>query len=73
MEMDTVEIDTSNSASYGYIALVVIGAGLFLTAGFSIVPFLIRPHNINNAIGFMAVVKQHHLTPISLKQNTRET
>ncbi|KAL9014344.1 MAG: hypothetical protein Q9173_001014 [Seirophora scorigena] len=55
--MYTVEMDTSNSAVYGYTVLVGIGAGLFLTAGFSVVPFLVKPHDINNAIGFMAVAQ----------------
>ncbi|KAI4179913.1 MAG: hypothetical protein LQ346_007094 [Caloplaca aetnensis] len=54
---DTVKVDTSISAIYGYTVLAGIGTGLYMTAGFSIVPFLVAPHDINNAIGFMAVAQ----------------
>ncbi|KAI4155006.1 MAG: hypothetical protein L6R39_001309 [Caloplaca ligustica] len=51
----TIKVDTSNSTIYGYTVLVGIGIGSYVTAGFSIVPFLVAPHDINNAIGFMAI------------------
>ncbi|KAL8723275.1 MAG: hypothetical protein Q9225_000397 [Loekoesia sp. 1 TL-2023] len=51
----TIEVTTSNSTVYGYTVLVGIGIGSYVTAGFSIVPFLVAPHEINNAIGFMAI------------------
>lgn len=42
---------------YGYTVLIGIGIGSYVTAGFSIVPFLVAPHDINNAIGFMTIGK----------------
>jgi hypothetical protein len=57
LHADTVKVDTSISAVYGYTVLIGIGIGSYVTAGFSIVPFLVAPHDINNAIGFMAIGK----------------
>ena len=38
--------------------LIGIGIGTYVTAGFAIVPFLVAPQDINNAIGFMAIGKR---------------
>lgn len=54
---DTVKVSTSNSTIYGYTVLIGIGIGSYITAGFAIVPFLVAPQEINNAIGFMAIGK----------------
>lgn len=63
---DTVKVDTSISAIYGYTVLAGIGTGLYMTAGFSIVPFLVAPHDINNAIGFMAVGRSSSTLPLPI-------
>jgi predicted MFS family arabinose efflux permease len=57
VHIDTVKVGTSNSTVYGYTVLIGIGIGSYVTAGFSLVPFLVAPHDINNAIGFMAIGK----------------
>ncbi|KAI4104568.1 MAG: hypothetical protein L6R37_003172 [Teloschistes peruensis] len=53
----TVDVDTPIATIYGYTILIGIGIGSYVTAGFSIVPFLVAPHDINNAIGFMAIAQ----------------
>ncbi|KAL8873419.1 MAG: hypothetical protein Q9174_001114 [Haloplaca sp. 1 TL-2023] len=53
----TIRVETPIATIYGYTVLIGIGIGLYVTAGFSIVPFLVAPHDINNAIGFMAIAQ----------------
>jgi MFS family permease len=55
--MYTIKVDTSPSAVYGYTVLVGIGVGSYVVAGFAIVPFLVAPHDANNAVGFMAIAQ----------------
>lgn len=57
LHIDTVTTDTSISAVYGYTVLIGIGIGSYVTAGFAILPSLVEAHDINNAIGFMAIGK----------------
>ncbi|KAL8971655.1 MAG: hypothetical protein Q9183_000944 [Haloplaca sp. 2 TL-2023] len=53
----TIEVETPIATIYGYTVLIGIGIGLYVTAGFSVVPFLVAPKDINNAIGFMAIAQ----------------
>ncbi len=59
LELGGVEADDQviRAVVYGYTVLIGIGIGSYVIAGFSIVPFLVAPHDINNAIGFMAIGK----------------
>ncbi|KAI9164036.1 Efflux pump DEP3 [Paramyrothecium foliicola] len=53
--MFTIDYHTSASRIYGYTAMIGIGVGSFLAAGFSVTQALISVEDLNNAIGFMSV------------------
>ena len=57
MPLDTVNVNTSVSAVYGYTALMAIGVASFNQAGYSVVQAKVRPDEIPYALGFMMVCK----------------
>jgi hypothetical protein len=52
---DTIDANTSISRIYGYTALIGIGIGSFMTAGFAVVQALVPVSDVNNAVGFMSI------------------
>ncbi|RFU73858.1 major facilitator superfamily domain, general substrate transporter [Trichoderma arundinaceum] len=54
--MYTSDAHTSTSRLYGYTALIGMGVGSFITAGFAVVQAQVPAHEVNNAVGFMSIV-----------------
>lgn len=55
--MHEVHVDTNTSNIYGYEVLLGVGAGLVLQIGYSIAATKVKPHDLQNAIGFMNVAQ----------------
>ncbi|KAH6603963.1 major facilitator superfamily domain, partial [Trichoderma cornu-damae] len=53
--MYTSDAHTSTSRLYAYTALIGIGVGSFITAGFAVVQAQLPAHEVNNAVGFMSI------------------
>ncbi|ORY58377.1 putative efflux pump antibiotic resistance protein [Pseudomassariella vexata] len=53
--MYTITAETPTSQIYGYTALIGVGIGSFLTAGFAVVQALVPVADVNNAVGFMSI------------------
>ena len=60
--VDTVKLDTSESKVYGYSALVGMGVGSAVQAGFPVAQVLVSPEEISNAIGFISVAQSTGIT-----------
>ena len=55
--MYTTSSTTSTGAIYGFTALIGIGLGLCLQAGFAVVQSLVPPEDIPNTVGFMSLAQ----------------
>ncbi|KAN0090117.1 MFS general substrate transporter [Hyaloscypha variabilis] len=53
--MHTIKVSTSTSAIYGYEVLMAIGIGLIMQTAYSVSVTKVKPHDIQNAIGFINV------------------
>ncbi|KAH6653101.1 major facilitator superfamily domain-containing protein [Truncatella angustata] len=53
--MYTSKASTPTSSLYGYTALIGMGVGSSITAGFAVVQAMVLPNEVNNAVGFMSI------------------
>ncbi|KAK2749204.1 hypothetical protein FQN57_006819 [Myotisia sp. PD_48] len=60
--MFTIDAATSSSRVYGYSALIGMGVGSAVQAGFPVVQVLVPPEEISNAIGFISVAQSTGIT-----------
>lgn len=51
---------------YGYLALIGMGVGSSITAGFAVVQAMVEPNQVNNAVGFMSIGKFYPKGLVSL-------
>ena len=57
MFSDTIDTDTPAGRIYGFTAMIGIGCGSYLAAGFSVVQAMLPVQDVMNAVGFMSIGK----------------